>query len=496
MMVDYVEFTSNLRARSCDAGWDVPPVNTGLDPNVVAVALGVAAGLLGLLASGHALLNKRRPRSAFGWIAVCLMFPLAGAVLYYLFGVNRSRRRAQKLRDEGYFAAIHSEHADLSADEAGALGRLGEALSGQPLLAGNAVELLRCGEEAYPAMLAAIDSARERILLSTYIFDTDQTGREFADALQRAVQRGVDVRVLLDGFGELYSFPRARRLLRKRGITVRRFLPPRLLPPSVMINLRNHRKILLVDGHTAFTGGMNISDRHRLELPGKGHRVVDIHFTLRGPVVASLQSIFSGDWVFAGGEPVPDTPVTQRAGPSLCRAIADGPDEELDRLLLLLVGTIGLARRRVAIMTPYFIPPRELLGALQTAALRGVDVSLLLPEHNNLFFMHRATRHLLWELLQRGVRIYFQPGAFVHSKLLLVDDEYAQMGSANLDPRSLRLNFELNVEILDTQLTARLGEHYQEARSRAREISLSEVDGRRLGTRLLDGLAWLFSPYL
>jgi cardiolipin synthase len=179
-----------------------------------------------------------------------------------------------------------------------------------------------------------------------------------------------------------------------------------------------------------------------------------------------------------------------------CRAIADGPDEELDRLLLLLVGAVGLARRQVAIMTPYFIPPRELLGALQAAALRGVDVSILLPGRNNLFFMHRATRHLLWELLQRGVRVYFQPGPFVHSKLLLVDDEYAQVGSANLDPRSLRLNFELTVEVYDRELVASLHEHHAAARRCADEVTLAEVDARRLSTRLLDGLAWLFSPYL
>jgi cardiolipin synthase A/B len=467
-----------------------------LDPNVLAVTLGAVAGLLGLLASGHALLNKRRPRSAFGWIAVCLMFPLAGAILYYLFGVNRSRRRAQKLRDESLLAAPHSVHAAFTDDGAAALGRLGEALSGEPLLGGNAVTLLRCGEEAYPAMLSAIDDARERVLLSTYIFDSDDTGRAFADALQRAVERGVEVQVLLDGFGELYTFPRARRMLHKRGITVRRFLPPRLLPPSLMINLRNHRKILLVDNDVAFTGGMNISDRHCVEREGRGHRVVDVHFALRGPVVASLQATFNGDWVFAGGALQADVPVIAPAGRSQCRAIADGPDEELDRLLLLMVGTIGLARRRVGIMTPYFIPPRELLGALQTAALRGVDVSILLPEHNNLFFMHRATRHLLWELLQRDVRVYLQPGPFVHSKLLLVDDDYAQMGSANLDPRSLRLNFELNVEIIDADFAAELSEHYAAARSQAREITLEDVDRRSVGTRLVDGMAWLFSPYL
>ena len=466
------------------------------DANLLALALAIVGGALGVLASGHALLTKRRPRSAFGWIAVCLVFPLAGAALYFMFGINRTRRRAQRLRDG---EPVPAEAAQFAADppvDLVPLARLGEALGGGRLLGGNRLSALHCGEQAYPVMLAAIEGASSRVWLSTYIFDTDETGLAFADALARAVKRGVDVRVLLDGVGELYSFPRARRMLRRRGVAVQRFLPPRLLPPSFMLNLRNHRKILVVDGDVCFTGGMNISDRHLAARGDNPHRVVDLHFELRGPVLGSLAAIFHNDWVFAGGEGLSIDLVIPPAGPTRCRAIPDGPDEELDRLLLLMVGTIGLARQRVAIMTPYFIPPRELLGALQAAALRGVDVAILLPGRNNLFFMHRATRHLLWELLQRGIKIYFQQGPFVHSKLLLIDGEYVQVGSANLDPRSLRLNFELVVEAYDHDLVTRLHEHFAAARRSADEVTLTEVDGRPLPTRLIDGLAWLFSPYL
>lgn len=463
------------------------------------VLFAAVAGAFGVLASGHALINKRRPRSAFGWIAVCLMFPLAGAALYFFFGVNRTRRRAQRLREDELPEQGSAGFVIEPDNELLPLMRLGEAVSGAPVLTGNDVEILHGGEVAFPAMLAAIESARERVFLSSYIFDRDDTGTAFADALGRAVDRGVEVRVLLDGVGELYSWPRARHLLARRGVNVRRFLPPRLLPPSFMINLRNHRKILLVDDRLGFTGGMNVSDRHLLARAPAGRRdrrVVDVHFALRGPVLERLLAIFNSDWAFAGGTERPHrlTPVT--AGAAGCRAIADGPDEELDRLLLLITGAIGLARRRVAIMTPYFVPPRELLGALQAAALRGVDVSILLPAHNNLFFVHRATRHLLWELLQRGVRVYYQPGPFVHSKLLLVDDAYAQIGSANLDPRSLRLNFELTVEVFDRPTVSALWSHVDDARVESAEVSLADVDGRPLRTRLVDGVAWLFSPYL
>lgn len=461
-----------------------------------ALAAAIAAGALGLLASGHALLNKRRPRAAFGWIAVSLVFPLAGAILYFLFGINRTRRRAQKLRGEEFRQHSMADYVAEAPPAYVELAALGERVSAQPLLDGNRIEPLHNGEEAYPAMLAAIDRARHRVLLATYIFDVDDTGRAFADALGRAVERGVDVRVLLDGVGELYSLPRAGRMLRKRGVTVLRFLPPRLLPPSFRVNLRNHRKILVIDDDVAFTGGMNISDRHLAARTDNPHRVVDLHFRVSGPVLASLVDIFHGDWLFAGGSD--GTPATHPplAGTARCRAIADGPDEALDRLLLLMVGAIGLARRRVAVMTPYFVPPRELLGALQTAALRGVEVSIVLPAHNNLFYVHRATRHGLWELLERGVRVYYQDGPFVHSKLLLVDDGYAQIGSANVDPRSLRLNFELVVEVFERDLVARLDEYHRAARAGAEEVTLADVDGRRLPTRLVDGVFWLFSPYL
>jgi cardiolipin synthase A/B len=469
----------------------MPDIGLGL----AAFLLAVIAGLLGVVASIHALLYKRRPRAAFGWIAVCLTFPLAGALLYFWFGINRARRRARALREDDHVEFASEHAADPPAAHA-ALARLGETVTQQPLLGGHTVEALHGGEAAYPAMLAAIDSARYRVYLATYLFDTDETGHAFADALGRAVERGVDVRVLLDGVGELYTLPRARRMLHRRKVPVRRFLPPRILPPSFMVNLRNHRKILLIDDELAFSGGMNISDRHLVSRQDDPHRVVDVHFAIRGPVTVSLLSIFLGDWHFAGGDEPARPGCAVAAGTGLCRAIADGPDEELDRLLILLVGAIGLARRRVAIMTPYFVPPRELLGALQAAALRGVDVAILLPGRNNLFFVHRATRHMLWELLQRGVRVYYQPAPFVHSKLLLVDDDYAQIGSANLDPRSLRLNFELTLEVYDARLVAELIRHFTGARAQAEEVLLGDVDGRRMPTRLLDGLAWLFSPYL
>ena len=269
----------------------------------------------------------------------------------------------------------------------------------------------------------------------------------------------------------------------------------RLWPPSVSINLRNHRKSLVVDGREAFTGGINVRDRYLAE-HGEA-RIVDLHFRLVGPVVVQIETVFLRDWHFATGDDLTAPRQMPRpAGPALCRAVADGPDGGLDRLTTLYTGAMASARQRIAIMTPYFVPPRELIAPLQAAAMSGVDVSVILPQRNNLPYVHRATRHMLWELLQRGVHVYYQPPPFVHSRLFYVDDYYAQIGSANFDARSLRLNFELNVEVYDRETVTNLAAHFEAVRARSSAITLAEVDGRPLPTKALDGAAWLFSPYL
>jgi cardiolipin synthase len=454
-----------------------------------------AIASLGLLAAAaaaiHALLYKRRPQSAFGWIAVSFTLPFAGPLLYYLFGINRVRMRARKLRKQLPEPYCPTEFLGTPPPALAPLSRLGEAVTGWPLTAGNRVDVLYEAADTFNAMIAAIEGAERYVRFATYIFDGGPLGKRFASALAAAAARGVDVRVLLDGVGELYSLPPIRRLLNGTGVRLVRFLPPRLWPPSLSVNLRNHRKSLVVDGVVAFTGGINVRDRY---LEG---RIVDLHCRVSGPVVAQLETVFQRDWQFAtGAAPETPGPPSMPVGDTLCRAVTDGPDDDIDRLTALFTGAIGQARRRVAIMTPYFVPPRELMMALQAAALAGIDVAVILPEKNNLPYIHAATRHLLWELLERGVHVYYQPPPFVHSKLFYVDDHYAQLGSANFDARSLRLNFEMNLEIYDRAVVTELATHFENVRKRSTAVTLEAVDRRSLGARLLDGAAWLFSPYL
>ena len=465
-------------------------------------SLSAIAIAFSIFSAGHALLRKRDPRSALGWIAVCLTLPVFGALLYWLFGVNRIKAKGQRLRrqwpmpdnsdldDPSLTAAWPSEYIGFT--------RFSRKVTRRRLEPGNCVELLVNGEQAYPAMLEAIHGARESIGLCTYIFDSDRVGFEFVDALTQAVKRGVDVKVLVDGMGEKYSRPRISRVLAKNGVPAARFLPWNLWRLNLDINLRNHRKILVIDGRTAFTGGMNIGVRHLANADDNPKKALDLHFKVQGPVVADIEQVFLEDWWFASGdnclrEQPLELPV---AGDLFCRAIIDGPNEDFEKLQWMYIGAITGARESVRIMTPYFVPDRELIATLCAADMRGVKVEIVLPERSNLPVVSWATHAMLWQVLERGVQVYQQPPPFNHSKLFIVDDHYVIVGSGNFDVRSLRLNFEFNLEIYGEQFVSLLTQYFNDAKACSNLVTLAAVDARPLPVKLRDGLARLFAPHL
>jgi len=469
----------------------------------------VVHGIVVVVASSHVVLTKRDSRSAIGWVGIIWLTPIVGSLLYFSFGINRIQRKARLLRaGQG---KIDSSPGHQRVEEEVLHQVLGEdglhlaplikyvsRLSHLPLLDGNCVTPLTTGREAYDQMLAAIDGAERSIGLMTYIFDNDDAGHIFVEALARAVERGVAVRVLIDDVGARYTFPSIKRLLRRNKVPFATFLPTVIPGRMHYANLRCHRKILVVDGKIGFTGGMNIRRGHLCE-PGDRSPIIDLHFRVDGPVVAHLAESFAFDWDFATDERLEGSawfPRLSPGGQSLCRGIPDGPDFDIDKIVLTILGAIGCARDSIEIVTPYFLPEPPLITALGVAAMRGVSVNIILPERGNLKMVEWACMAQLWQVLQRGCRVWLSPPPFDHTKIMLVDGVWSLIGSANWDPRSLRLNFEFNVECYDRDLASQLGSLMHAKRAAAREITLADVDGRPFWRRLRDGVCRLALPYL
>jgi cardiolipin synthase len=457
-----------------------------------------------LLASGHALLHKRDTRAATIWIGIIWFLPALGPLLYLALGVNRIRRRAIQL---GIRKTVNQpvpenlgEPEHDGAEHLKLIARVVNRVVTQPLTVGNKIEPLLNGDEAFPAMLAAIESAKKSVTLGTYIFDNDASGRKFVVALKRARKRGVAVRVLIDAAGTRYSWPPITWKLLYAKIPFAKFLPTSLFTPwrVATINLRNHRKSLVVDGELAFTGGMNI--RHGNVLADKPRGAVqDLHFRVTGPVVTELQEAFANDWAFMTGEILDGEawfPETQEAGGIIARVITDGPDADFDKLRWTLLAALAEAQTSVKILTPYFLPDTALVTALNLAALRGVRVDIILPAKNNLPPVHWASRAMWWQVLERGCRVWLTPPPFDHSKLMIVDGHWVLLGSANWDARSLRLNFEMNVECYGRAFAQEMEKVVAQKMSAAREVTLAEADSRFLPAKLRDALFRLFSPYL
>jgi len=338
--------------------------------------------------------------------------------------------------------------------------------------------------------------AKASVALSTYIFRADAVGLQFVDALARAHRRGVATRILIDGFGGGFMRSSAYHRLRRQGVPAARFLHSTLPWKMPFLDLRLHKKSLIVDGVSAFVGGLNIGAENLLESQPKAP-VRDLHFLVEGAVVRQIAQQFEDDWSFTTGEaqieakPSPDTASGESAA---TRAIAAGPDQEVDQLVLVLLSAIHSAQQSIRIATPYFVPEEQLVTALQLAALRGVDVQLVLPAANNHRLVAWAVRTHVRPLLQSGCRLWRAPPPFDHSKLMTIDGKWSLVGSANWDMRSLRLNFELTLETYDPDFANRLSAIIDA--HRARPITLAEIDGRWFVVKLRDAAARLTMPYI
>ncbi|MBX2880369.1 MAG: PLDc N-terminal domain-containing protein [Granulosicoccus sp.] len=452
----------------------------------------------------HVLLNQQREGSAIAWLGIIFLSPGLGIVVYWLLGINRIKRRARRefLGAEKIGIPLKApphegHHLNPAAQY---LMTTGRAIHADVYVDGNQLQILDSGDQAYPAMLAAIDSATDSVFLSSYIFDYDDIGRQFIEALGSAHQRGVVVRVMIDGVGIGYSFSwiKTDRALRARGISTARFLPTLSRRGTRFINLRNHRKILSIDGKIAFVGGINIRDANLLNTKtSTKHKNRDLHFQLTGPVIKQVNSVFLDDWLFACGETLAIPPTDDvGSGSTICRVLPDGPDENYLKLQTAITAAINAASKTISIVTPYFLPGSIVLHALKIAVLRGVKVQVIVPKKSNIRFIDWAFRAELKNLLANGIEVYFSPDPFDHSKLFLVDDYWCLIGSSNWDSRSLRLNFEVNVECYDQELNAALTKTIVEKRSQSNfAIGLHSIN-QSLPARLRNSFCRLFSPYL
>ncbi len=487
------------------------------------ISLGSLAHMLAFaLVASHCLRHRREPTSALLWLCVAWFVPFAGPALYFLFGIYRVPEKARdkhradqrfaeerRTREEtglhmAYWRAVHEATA---CEPPTAEGRLfNRSLDGlleeYPLLDGNRVTPLLDGGEAYPIMLEAIRSAKNHIHIQTFILGNDDVGREFMDALAERARAGVAVRLLYDRFGSTHAVW-GRFFRHYRGIPnlkIAGWRQVNLLKAQFQLNLRNHRKLLVVDGVRAFTGGLNLHEGH-VEGPGRG-AIRDYHFDVAGPVVQELQYSFLRDWAYMTGEE-PDAlfqaahfPHQPAAGAMPVRVINSGPAIEQETINDVFFMAISSARRELWIVTPYFVPGPDILQALRAAARRGVDVRLIVPRANNHVYAGLAGQALYDDLLACGVRIFEREPPFMHAKAMVMDDTLALVGTANFDIRSLRLNYETNLAVYSAGFVAAMRHLARHEMAASRELALAAWRARPLRRKLLENACSLFTPIL
>ena len=462
-----------------------------------AIALSMVHFALAVAVTLHVLAHNRNPGSAVSWIGLAWLSPVVGSLLYVLLGVNRVRRRAHSLSGAApEQSQVEASLWPLGCEHLAGLELAARRISRRDLQPGNSIALLANGDAAYPQMIAAINSAASSVALSSYIFRADAVGQQFITALMGAKQRGAEVRVLIDGYGGGYVRSTTYRILHHARVPVARFMHSALPWRMPFINLRTHHKILSIDGTIAFTGGLNIGAENVIS-GNPRHTVLDTHFRFVGPVVAQLCEAFAGQWYFTSGETLQGAawfPKLAPVGDSLVRAITSGPDQDLEKIEMLVLEAIACARSSIQVMTPYFLPDDRIITALALAAMRNVAVDIVLPEHSNHPTVDWAMRAHIGPLLAAGCRVWTHRTPFDHSKLMAVDGIWCLVGSANWDMRSFRLNFEINLEVYQSLIVEQVSAKI--AANQTTRLLQADLDRRSLPSRLRDNAAHLMLPYL
>ncbi len=471
------------------------------------ITLIVEGYLLTLLLVPFVILQRRRQSVAtVAWIMAIMVLPYLGSVLFLLFGINRVERRAafkQLARRELDAQLLGRPRNQLLPAEAEhvngrRLMQLIDRVSGFHATYGNAVEIVADTNRTLGLIEREIASARQSIHLEYYIWREDQTGQRLRDLLIEKARAGVCVRFLFDGIGSLFLGRRFLQPMRDAGIQVANALPGSSLRERWSINLRNHRKIVVVDGTVGFTGGMNIGDEYLGRNPQLGFWR-DTHLRLHGPAAEQLQQVFAEDWYFATGEALTQPqlhPQVPQTGGDVAQVVSGGPDGDFDAFQTVFFAAINEAQQRITLATSYFIPTPALATALETAALRGVQVRLLVPGVADHQWMVTAGRAWYEQLLRAGVQIYEYQKGPLHSKTLTIDGNWSLVGSPNFDFRSLLLNFEVAVALYGPRPARELEEQFADDLREAVPIDLARFRTRGKWQVLCEQTLLLFAPVL
>ena len=461
--------------------------------------------IAGVITAVHAVFHARSAQGSTAWAIALVAMPIIALPMYLIFGRNRFSGYVDARRDSdtehGWIAekartVCDNFRSDLP-DYGGRLSVL-ERLARLPFTRGNRVELLIDGTNAFPAMFEAIERAKDYVLVQFFIVRDDELGRSFKQLLIRKAQEGVSVYFLYDQMGSR-KLPNAFiRECRNAGVRMAAFRSSKMPANPIQINFRNHRKVLVVDGDYSFVGGLNLGD----EYLGKGERFGpwrDTHAAIEGPSADALQLIFAEDWHWATGETIEGLEwETRRAkgGNADVLILPSGPADDVETCNLMFVHAIHSAQNRFWIASPYFVPNAEVVSALQVAGLRGVDVRILLPAHPDHRMVYLASFYFIKLTGARGVRFYRYDDGFMHQKAFLIDDFAVGIGTANLDNRSFRLNFEITMLSVNYELAKEVEAMFENDFARSRQVSPEDIDKRSLLFKLGAAGARLLSPIL
>lgn len=454
----------------------------------------------GILHAVHAVMYVRTAQGAIAWAVSLVTFPYVAIPLYWIFGRNKFQGYVQLRRSgnrdvnevTGEIRGAIAEHAASPPARLERWYRPLIAMSGLPMTGGNRIRLLLNGDETFRSMLEAIDGARDYVLVQFFIVHNDRVGKVFQSALMRKAEAGVAVYFIYDEVGSRKLSKRYLKALRRAHVSVTAFDSSR--GNRLQINFRNHRKLLVVDGREAFVGGLNLGDEYLVPTERYG-AWRDTHVAIRGPAVQALQLSFARDWYWASGTmPTLSWGVAGDQGEARLLVLASGPADEFETCELLFVNLIDMATERLWITSPYFVPDEAVVRALQLASLRGVDVRILLPDRPDHLLVYLSAHSYYQEMLSAGVRLFrYQPG-FMHQKVVLVDEHTAAVGTANLDNRSFRLNFETTVVVAQEDFAAQVAAMLEADFARAREVRVEEYAQRPLWFKAAVRIARLMAP--